>query len=83
MIYLTDNQSHDDIYFALFVSGGLGSHLDRHENIGKGLLGMKVFTRIMNDGRFKGIPMILETPCDDNAVYAKEIKLLYQQIEDK
>lgn len=38
---------------------------------------MKVFNRIMKDERFQGIPMILETPCDDNSVYAKEIKLLY------
>jgi len=56
--------------------GALGSHLDRHEFIGKGCLGMKVFRRLMNDERFKNIPMVLETP-SDMPTYAKEIALLY------
>lgn len=58
--------------------GPLGSHRDRHELIGKGQIGLKVFTRIMNDGRFKNIPIVLETP-GDNAVWKKEIELLYKQ----
>jgi deoxyribonuclease IV len=41
---------------------GLGSRLDRHEAIGEGSLGLEVFRRIVNDPRFDGIPMILETP---------------------
>ena len=53
----------------------LGSHVDRHDSIGKGLLGIKVFKRIMNDPRFDGIPLILETP--DSSRWAEEIKLLY------
>ncbi len=42
--------------------GGLGSRLDRHEHIGKGRLGLGVFKRILNDTRFRGLPMVLETP---------------------
>ena len=40
----------------------LGSRVDRHEHIGKGFIGMKGFSNIMNDKRLKNIPKILETP---------------------
>ena len=63
--------------------GVLNSHLDRHENIGKGQLGMKFFTRLMKDDRFKNLPMVLETPCEDNRVYKEEIALLYQILSEK
>jgi deoxyribonuclease-4 len=54
----------------------LGSRVDRHDQIGEGLLGEDVFRRIMNDERFDGIPMILETP-DENR-WQKEIMMLYR-----
>jgi deoxyribonuclease-4 len=53
----------------------LGSRVDRHDSIGKGLLGLDVFRRIMNDTRFDDIPMILETP--DDSLWEEEIALLY------
>jgi len=40
----------------------LGSRVDRHENIGKGFIGLKGFKNIMNDDRLEHIPKILETP---------------------
>ena len=40
----------------------LGSRVDRHENIGKGHLGLAPFRHLVNDRRFKKIPMYLETP---------------------
>ena len=40
----------------------LGSRVDRHEGIGRGHLGLEPFRRLVNDPRFRGIPMILETP---------------------
>lgn len=40
----------------------LGSHVDRHEHIGKGYLGIEPFRLIINDIRFLGKPMCLETP---------------------
>lgn len=40
----------------------LGSHVDRHEHIGKGAIGNDGFRLIMNDDRLKKIPKILETP---------------------
>ena len=54
----------------------LGSRVDRHEKIGKGLLTMETFWCLINDERFAGIPMLLETPVDDPSDYANEIKLL-------
>src|SRR5882672_5565626 len=37
----------------------LGSRVDRHEHIGKGYLGPEPFRRIVNDRRFRGLPMLL------------------------
>jgi len=56
----------------------LGSRVDRHDSIGKGLLGMDLFERIMNDIRFDDIPMVLETI--DESIWAEEIELLYSLI---
>ena len=52
----------------------LGSRVDRHESIGKGLLGMEFFERFMKDPRFDNMPLILETP--DETSWAEEINLL-------
>jgi deoxyribonuclease-4 len=54
---------------------GFASHVDRHANIGKGLMGIEPFKRIMKDSRFDNIPIILETP--DESIWAEEIKMLY------
>lgn len=39
-----------------------GSRVDRHEHIGEGCLGLDPFRRLLNDRRFAGLPMLLETP---------------------
>lgn len=39
----------------------LNSRVDRHEHIGKGFLGLEAFRMLMNDRRFWGLPMCLET----------------------
>jgi deoxyribonuclease-4 len=57
----------------------LGSRVDRHESIGKGMLGIEPFAMIMNDPRFDNMPLILETP--DETIWAEEIKLLYGLVE--
>ncbi|MCI4368488.1 MAG: deoxyribonuclease IV, partial [Thermoplasmata archaeon] len=44
----------------------LGSHLDRHENIGKGKLGLDGFGWLLNDRRWKEAPGYLETPLTDD-----------------
>jgi deoxyribonuclease-4 len=40
----------------------LGSRVDRHEHIGQGKLGLEPFRLLLNDRRFRRIPMYLETP---------------------
>jgi len=40
----------------------LSSRVDRHENIGKGELGLQPFRFLLKDPRFAGLPMLLETP---------------------
>ena len=39
-----------------------GSRVDRHDHIGDGFLGLEPFRRIVNDPRFRDLPMLLETP---------------------
>jgi deoxyribonuclease-4 len=46
---------------------GLGSHVDRHENIGEGTLGLEPFRRLVNDPRFADRPMTLETEVGEHA----------------
>ena len=41
--------------------GPLGCRVDRHENIGKGRLGLAAFECLVNDRRFHGVPAVLET----------------------
>jgi deoxyribonuclease-4 len=55
---------------------GLGSRVDRHENIGWGTLGVEPFRLIMSDPRLDGIPLILETPHSDR--WPEEIRLLHE-----
>jgi deoxyribonuclease-4 len=38
------------------------SRVDRHEHIGKGHIGLEAFRLLLNDRRFWGLPMCLETP---------------------
>lgn len=59
--------------------GALGSHLDRHNSIGKGTLGNETFERMMKDPRFDNIPIILETI--DDTIWKQEIAQLYSWCE--
>lgn len=52
----------------------LGSHVDRHDSLGEGNIGWTPFRLIMQDARFEGIPLILETI--DSALWEQEIKTL-------
>jgi len=53
----------------------LGSNVDRHENIGKGFLGLEPFKFLVNNKEFKEHPMILETPGGDE-MYIEDLKTL-------
>jgi len=53
----------------------LGSHVDRHDSLGKGKIGLDAFGFLMNDSRMDDIPLVLETI--DETIWAQEIELLY------
>ena len=57
-----------------------GSRLDRHEQIGKGLLGLDGIKNFVNDERFRDIPMVLETPKGEEG-YADDIKAIESVME--
>jgi deoxyribonuclease IV len=56
----------------------VGSHLDRHENIGQGEIGLDGFRQIVNDRRWAAVPGYLETPLDDRGYdrYAEDLVTL-------
>ena len=53
----------------------LATRVDRHDSIGKGVMGMTTFKMLMADPRFDDIPLILETP--DESIWAEEIGYLH------
>ena len=53
----------------------LGSHKDRHQKIGEGMIGTEVLRNVVTHPALQGLPFILETPNDD-AGYAREIALV-------
>jgi len=54
--------------------GGLNSRLDRHHSLGKGEIGLEGFHWMMQDDRFNGIPLVLETI--EPEIWADEIQML-------
>ncbi len=79
-------QSFDDIVGFKYLKGihlndskkEVGTKVDRHDSIGKGVMGMTLFELMMKDSRFDKMPIILETP--DPEIWAEEIELLYKLI---
>lgn len=57
-----------------------GSKIDRHENLGKGVMGLDFLKFIMNDNRFDNMLFILETI--DETLWKEEIELLYSFIKN-
>jgi deoxyribonuclease IV len=51
-----------------------GSRVDRHENIGRGTLGLETFRLMMQDDRLDHLPIIMETP--EESLWAEDIRLL-------
>lgn len=56
----------------------LASHKDRHEQIGKGRIGLESLTAVVKHPQLKDLPFFLETPHDSLSGYAEEISLLKQ-----
>ena len=60
----------------------LGSRLDRHFDIGKGKIGRKGFSLILNHPRLKDKPFILETPKEkegDDVRNLEAVRALYNR----
>jgi deoxyribonuclease-4 len=55
--------------------GDLNSHIDRHEHIGLGKIGIKGFKQILCS-QLSEIPMIMETPIDERRSDAENMKLI-------
>ncbi|MDP9053577.1 MAG: deoxyribonuclease IV [Acidobacteriota bacterium] len=56
--------------------GALNSHLDRHENIGRGQIGEEGFRRILRHPALRQKPFILETPVDEEGDDRKNVDAL-------
>lgn len=63
---------------------GRGSRVDRHAHIGQGHLGLESFHMLLNDVRFAGRPMILETPKgEDMAEDVENLRVLRSLFEPR
>lgn len=62
----------------------LGSHRDRHDNLGKGQLGLDGLTALFTHPAARGVPMVVETPTsEDGAGHAADIAVLRQLATDQ
>jgi len=52
--------------------GALGSRVDRHAHIGRGEVGLETFRLLVNDRRFRGLPMVIETEKGDDLAEDRE-----------
>ena len=55
---------HVPVMHANDSKGALSSHIDRHQNIGEGYIGLDGFRRILAHPRLRSKAFILETPVD-------------------
>ena len=58
-----------------------GSKLDRHEEIGKGTMGLEPFRRLLNDKRFAHAAFIAETPVEDPGDEERNVTALKNLVE--
>ena len=58
-----------------------GSKLDRHEEIGKGTMGLEPFRRLLNDKRFAHAAFIAETPVDEPGDEERNVRVLKSLVE--
>jgi deoxyribonuclease IV len=58
-----------------------GSKLDRHEQIGKGTMGLEPFRRLLNDKRFAHAAFIAETPVDEPGDEERNVRVLKSLVE--
>jgi deoxyribonuclease-4 len=58
-----------------------GSKLDRHEEIGKGTMGLEPFRRLLNDPRFAHCAFIAETPVEEPGDEERNVRMLLSLVK--
>ena len=61
----------------------LGSHIDRHEHIGQGKIGLEAFRLLLNDSRFLSTSKILETRKENSDDDLNNLSLLLNLLSPK
>jgi deoxyribonuclease-4 len=69
------------VFHANDSKGALGSHLDRHANIGEGYIGIEGFRRILNARALRDKAFILETPIDNEGDDQRNVDALWSLIK--
>src|SRR5207248_147587 len=59
-----------------------GSKLDRHQHIGRGMIGPEPFRRLLNDPRTKHAAFIAETPIDEPGDDMRNVEALKKLVQD-
>ena len=59
-----------------------GSKLDRHQQVGKGTLGLEPFRRLLNDPRLKHAAFIAETPIDEAGDDRRNVETLKTLVKE-
>lgn len=54
----------------------IGSHVDRHEHIGLGKIGVEGLKTIINHKSLRDLPMVMQTPADSIRDYFKELEVV-------
>jgi deoxyribonuclease IV len=67
---------HIPVIHANDSKGALGSHLDRHANIGHGHIGEAGFRAILHSKELRSKAFILETPFDEDGADQRDIDAL-------
>ncbi|MCX5678330.1 MAG: deoxyribonuclease IV [Candidatus Omnitrophica bacterium] len=62
---------------------GLGSHVDRHQHIGKGNIGLEGLKRIINHPKLKGAAFIMETPKNTDRDDKMNMRSAKKMIKDR
>ena len=60
-----------------------GSHLDRHQHIGQGTIGLEAFRRLLNDPRLAKCAFIAETPIDEPGDDRRNVETLKSLVRDR
>jgi deoxyribonuclease IV len=63
--------------------GQLGSHIDRHANIGEGYIGLEGFRRILAHPKLRNKAFILETPVDKDGDDRRDVETLKNLWQNK